>query len=91
MIRGIPGSADLAHGCDEFEPKLCDCLQNCVRDCMRGILIEMSGNLDVPQQQLLEEFDRLVPDLLARDGTSSQMAVPPAQAPPRLAFEHSCK
>ena len=74
-----------------FNPSSGECLQNCVRDCMRGILIEMSPNLDVPQQQLLEEFDRLVPDLLARDGSSSQMVVPPAQAPPRLAFEHSCK
>ena len=58
---------------------------------MRGILIEMSPHLNVPQQQLLDEFDRLVPDLLARDGASSHVVAPSAQAPPQLEFEHSCK
>lgn len=59
---------------------------------MRETLIAMSPRIDVPQQRLLNEFDRLVPGLLvaAVDDLPS-IIFPETQAQPRLKFEHSCK
>ena len=61
---------------------------------MREILIAMAPNVHVPPQHLLNEFDRLVPDLLATAEADFPFIASPEKqkkAKPRLMFEHSCK
>ena len=54
----------------------------------------MSPNVNVPQQRLLTEFDRLVPALLAADDVDVDVPFTLAQETQtqlRLEFEHSCR
>lgn len=61
---------------------------------MRQTLIAMSANLNVPQHQLLSEFDRLVPEPDLTPGPAAHLPfadLAEARGLPRLTFEHDCK
>ena len=69
-----------------------DCMQSYVRESMRQTLIVMSPNLDVPQELLLNEFDRLFPaDLPAAGAALPVDSAAAVQAQKRLKFEHDCE
>ena len=61
---------------------------------MRQTLIAMSPNLNIPQHQLLNEFDKLFPeqDLLAEPGAGLPVVnLAGLRAPTQLTFQHDCE
>lgn len=69
-------------------------MQSYMRDSMRQTLITMSPNLNIPQHQLLHEFDKLFPEqtLLAEPGAGVPFVDSAGlRARNRLIFQHDCE